>query len=334
MRASTKGNIQHGGAGFMINEILKSKFPFVSNYFETLIKNNIDRFPQSIVFEGSDIIAQYMFAAELSRILNCTGEIKNPDCTCINCNWIREIKHPSVNIVSPINFKDDSSKTVISIAQAKKVTSSLSETCDYHRVFIFCDAKIKQRSAAENASVLEYKNLGTGFPEENWTPLPLNMKVFKAEASNSLLKSIEEPPERTTFIFLTKSREDLISTIVSRSNVFKLTGGKDSISVPLSDDFKTALRGYPNLTVQEALEAAYDIENILKSTEIDIFDFLNEFQGYILEFLKNNINNNNAAKMFEHHIKLVQTAKKRLGASMSAKVVLESLFLSIAQTTH
>ncbi len=34
--------------------------------------------------------------------------------------------------------------------------------------------------------------------------------------------------------------------------------------------------------------------------------------------------------MFEYHIKLVQTAKKRLKASMGAKVVLESLFLDLS----
>lgn len=327
----TKRTAEYGDVNFMINDILKSKFPFVSNYFETLIKNNIGKFPQSIVFEGSDIIAQYIFSMELSRILNCTGDAKNAGCTCINCNWIREIRHPSVNIVSPINFKDDSSKTVISIAQAKKVTSSLSETCDYHRIFIFCDAKVKQRSTQESASIAEFKDLEFEYAEENWTPLPLNMKVFKAEASNSLLKSIEEPPERTTFIFLTKTKEDLISTIVSRSNVFKLSGNSKTADTDLADELKTALRNYPDLSVQDALETAYDIESILKSAEIDVFDFMNDFQNHILQFLKSNINNKNASKMFEHHIKLVQNAKKRLKASMSAKVVLESLFLDIAK---
>ena len=114
----------------VINPLLKEKFPFVSNYFETLINNDLQRFPQSIVFEGLDIIGQYMFSMELARILNCTKDVKKPDCDCINCSWIRDVKHPSVNIVSPINFKDDASKTVISINQAKKVTSSLRETSD------------------------------------------------------------------------------------------------------------------------------------------------------------------------------------------------------------
>ena len=310
----------------MINKILYDKFPFVSNYFETLIANNIDKFPQSIVFEGLDTIAQYMFSIELSRILNCEKS-KEADCDCINCTWIKSAKHPNINIVSPINFKDDASKTVISINQAKKITSSLSETCDYHRVFIFCDAKIKQKSAQEAISSKEFQNLEFSFPEENWVPMPLNMRVFKAEASNSLLKSIEEPPKRTTFIFLTKNREDLISTIVSRSVVFKLSN-RIQFQTKLSDNLSNILDKYPSFTIQQALETAIDVENILKTDEIDIFDFLNEFQELMLNFLKNNLNNK---ELFEHHIKLV---KKRLGASMSAKVVLESLFLSIAQTTH
>ena len=180
----------------LIHPLLKEKYPFVSKYFETLIENDVDKFPQSIVFEGLDIIGQYMFSTELARVLNCTESDKSPDCSCINCAWIRDVKHPSVNIVSPINFKDDASKTVISINQAKKVISSLRETSDYHRVFIFCDARVKERSAAESASVKEFEPLGFGYPEENWTPMSLNFKVFKAEASNSLLKSIEEPPKR------------------------------------------------------------------------------------------------------------------------------------------
>ena len=52
----------------MINKILKNRFPFVSKYFEMLLDNDIDKFPQAIVFEGLDVIGQYMFSMELARI--------------------------------------------------------------------------------------------------------------------------------------------------------------------------------------------------------------------------------------------------------------------------
>lgn len=316
----------------LINPLLKEKFPFVSNYFETMVKTDVDKFPQAIVFEGLDIIGQYMFSMELARVLNCIETVKTPNCSCINCAWIRDVKHPSVNIVSPINFKDDASKTVISINQAKKVISSLRETSDYHRVFIFCDARVKQRSVAESISAKEFESLGFNFPEENWTPMSLSSKVFKAEASNSLLKSIEEPPKRTTFIFLTQNREDLISTIVSRSVVFKLSAPKPK-SVIKNGNIAALLGVYPNLDIQSALEISGEIEAYLKSEGADIFDFLNDFQEYALLFLKRNINNKAALNVFNLHIKLIQRAKKRLKASMSPRVVLESLFIDIAQSS-
>ena len=45
------------------------------------------------------------------------------------------------------------------------------------------------------------------------------------------------------------------------------------------------------------------------------------------------MNNDAVLKMFEHHIRLVQKAKRRLKASMSPKVVLESLFIDIVQSS-
>ena len=113
-------------------------------------------------------------------------------------------------------------------------------------------------------------------------------------------------------------------------SVFKLSN-RVQFQTKLTDSLSAALSNYPSFTLQQALDAAINIENILKTNEIDVFDFLNEFQELMLNFLKNNLNNK---KLFEHHIKLVQTAKKRLKASMSVKVVLESLFLSIVQTTR
>lgn len=323
----------------MINKLFYTKFPFVSKYFDTLIENDTERFPQSIVLEGLDIIGQYAFSMELARILNCK-ETGGEDCNCINCQWIKDIKHPSVNIVSPINYKDDTSKTVISINQAKKITSSLRETSDYHRFFIFCNAKIKQRSGKEQNLIKEYEPCGFNFPEEGWMPLPLNTKVFKSEASNSLLKSIEEPPQKTTFIFLTQNKEDLISTIVSRSNVFKL-GKTDGLNrafcnqnvQPLFNKyFQEIIRQTQYDTkIQSAVELAAEAENIIKTDEIDIFDFLNDFQEYILSIIKENLANRQFCTGLETHIRLIQKVKNRLNTSMNSKIVLESLFLETAE---
>lgn len=184
----------------MFREDLKEKYPFLTDYFEAGFKNKLRTIAHSILFYGHDISVQYELATEIARLLNCK-ETKQKNCCCINCNWIRNKQHPAVLTVSKIDSKpsDDDTRTVISIAQARMVKNSLLNTSDYQRVFIFCDAKMEG---------------------ETWVPLGLNQTNFQEETANSLLKIIEEPPENTTFFFLTRDKNDLIETIISRSQSF------------------------------------------------------------------------------------------------------------------
>lgn len=69
-------------------------------------------------------------------------------------------------------------------------------TSDYHRVYIFCDR------------------------DDDGNLLPLNQVNFPEATSNALLKTFEEPPKNTTFIFLTNDKTDIISTVVSRAQSF------------------------------------------------------------------------------------------------------------------
>ena len=110
----------------MFHPVLKRKFEYFTNYFETAFKNDKRSFAQSLVLYGQDITAQYYLAMEIARQLNCmkTGA---PDCDCINCSWIRNNQHPAVLTISKNDNKpsDDDSKTVISIKQANEIKGSL-----------------------------------------------------------------------------------------------------------------------------------------------------------------------------------------------------------------
>ncbi len=67
--------------------------------------------------------------------------------------------------------------------------------------------------------------------EVNFTPAELQNKVYiidevhmlTNEAFNALLKTIEEPPDKVTFIFATTEPEKVPATIVSRCQVFEFT---------------------------------------------------------------------------------------------------------------
>lgn len=312
----------------MIANNLKTDFPFVSNYFEQLFKVNIKKFPQSIVFEGLDAYAQCFFALELARILNCL-EGGEENCQCLNCRWIRENKHPAINFVSQIHFKPqgDDSKTVISAAQAKEIEKSLRETSDYHRFFIFFDAKQAPPDLEHKNSHKNYSPEGYNIcPDEDWYLDHINQKTFNPSTPNVLLKCVEEPPERTTFVFLTKNRADLINTIVSRSQCFKLPTSVKR------QDFGFILpyfEKYPSMPLSCALNSSEELQNYIKENEMPIDLLLDTILSYLSFELKNADSAGYVLKL-KQDIKALSEAKRHHSAQMSDKVVLDTLFLKMA----
>lgn len=304
----------------MINPIFK-KYDFLYNYFETWFQSK-KRFPQSLVFEGLDTLSQYFFTLELARIINCEKD-KSPDCNCTNCRWIKENKHPSIVNVTPLDFKEDNTKTVISVKQIEKITSIINESSDYHRFFIFSNAKNLPLSPIQANEIKNYSNAGFSLDKENWYPYPLNRKILQEEASNALLKSTEEAPNGVTFVFLTDTKEDIIQTIVSRSLVFKLASKREKNNIDLSE----FLEDYPNLNIEKAIEKAYLFTEKQAALNLDMIDILDCFQEEFLNMLKLNLN---LKDFIIEDIKKIQTAKKQISALVSPKYAIESLFISLS----
>ena len=306
----------------MINQIFKNTF--VYNYFSILLNSN-KRFPQSIIFEGFDTIMQYFFSLELARILNCTGD-KTPSCSCTNCNWIRENRHPAVVNVTPVDFKEDGTKTVISVKQIEKVTSLILETSDYHRFFIFSNAKTSKIQENEQKQLSKYLNAGFKINKEDWLPAPINKKILQEEASNALLKSTEEAPNKVTFVFLANSREDIISTIVSRSLVFKTPVSIEKSQINISSFFKN----YPDLPISDAMKTFTEILSYIEENGLSHIEFLDVVEEFFVNLLRQNAKNNQIFNLISSDIKKVQLAKKHLAATITPNNAFENLFISIS----
>lgn len=306
----------------MINPIFKTKYKFLSEYFETFFKSK-KRFPQSVVFEGLDILGQYFFACELARILNCS-EDRNPDCSCTNCKWIKESKHPSIINVTPLDFKEDASRTVISVKQIEKITSIINETSDYHRFFIFSNAKELPLNENQKTKLKEYEEKGFLLSKEDWYPYPLNRKILQEEASNALLKSTEEAPDKVTFVFLSNTKEDIISTIVSRSLVFKVPSLFEKNKTDVSEFFEN----YPNLDIETSLEKGNFLLDKINAENLDIINVLDSMQEYLAALLRSNLN---LKETITADIKKINETKKQITALVGTKYAIESLFISLSK---
>lgn len=244
--------------------LLSNKYPFLTSYFEQALSSDTHPFPQSILFYGNDFESQYILAKEIARFLNCSGD-KSDNCECLNCKWIRENSHPAVMTISKNDNKpeDDDSKTVISVKQSAMIKELLVSDSEFYRVFIFCDR------------------------DENGNILGLNPLNFQADTANSLLKIIEEPQPGVMFIFLTRYTEDLLPTIVSRSQCFFVP------SMTNVDYDYSSISGLFENYWEFKRNEVFDISQRLQdsSKEHGIEKILDNIQNYILCTLKNNPKN-------------------------------------------
>lgn len=286
---------------------MKEKYPFLTQYFEGGIKHSSRALAHSILLYGNDIKAQYNLAQEIARILNCK-ELQSENCHCINCSWARNSQHPAILTVSKIDSKpsDDESKTVISVKQSQMVKNSLLNTSEYHRVFIFCDAELK---------------------DGIWTPLGLNRLNFHEETANSLLKIIEEPPENTTFFFLARDKNDLIETIISRSQSFFVPSynvGNSSYS-KVENLFST----YLEFERKDSFDLAQSLFSLSK--EVESTAILDEIQNYMLALAKSNLGNKTTEAKILKDLKTVETAKKQIAARVNPQLAFEDMCLNLTK---
>ena len=278
--------------------LLSDKYPFLTEYFTRAITEKTRALPQSILFYGNDIDAQYTLATEVARLLNCQKD-KTDNFDCLNCKWIRENSHPAILTISKIDNKpdDDDSKTVISIKQSQMIKEMLLSESEFHRVFIFCDR------------------------DENGNVSGLNPTNFQAETANSLLKIIEEPQPGVTFIFLARYIDDLLSTIISRSQCFFVPSFK---SVKFDYDCIDGIfTDYFNFNRQDVFEISQKLNNLIKDHALT--EILDSIQNYILSVLKSNPQNSELIK----HIKLVEDAKSQSKLGIKPINIFDELCLKL-----
>ena len=286
------------------NEISK-KYPQLLEYFKSGIYDENKNISHCLLFWGPDIQSQCELALDVARLLNCSKD-GNDSCDCLNCKWVREQTHPAVKIYTRLDFKEGSSddeetkgKKNINIAQAKSIISELSITSDYHRVYIFCDR------------------------DEEGNLLPLNQINFPEATSNALLKTFEEPPKNTTFIFLTKDKSDIISTVVSRAQSFFVP------SVVIENQEYNLVEDFISNYWTTGRNQVLDFENKMSAliAEHGAMVVFSQIQNYLLSMIKTNSQNNPLFYKFMDDMKSVEDAKRQISLTpaMNIQTVVENL---------
>ena len=139
----------------------------------------------SYLFIGPDGIGKRKTAENFAKALNCLADGEKPCDECISCKKADSRIHPDVFCIEPRG-----PSASLGIDQIRSVIrhTSLKPYEGRKKVFIIDKAH-----------------------------------TMNDEAANAFLKTLEEPPEDTVLILISRSKELLLSTIVSRCHTVKFT---------------------------------------------------------------------------------------------------------------
>jgi DNA polymerase III subunit delta' len=208
------------------------------------------RISHGLLFSGKEGSGHLALALAFTQYIFCTNKNDDDACgLCSSCLKLNKLSHPDFHLVYPIASSKDvkvSTDAVFAFREAviRNPYLTLNDWFDE------LNAENKQPiiSAEESSEILKklsytayeggYKIMLIWYPEK-----------MNAVSANKLLKILEEPPEKTLFFLVTTAPDQIITTILSRTQMVKVGNISESI-------LAHEIEQYYKLNAQDALNVA------------------------------------------------------------------------------
>jgi len=189
------------------------------------------RISHAQLFLGPEGCGKLALAIAFARYLSCKEPQPTDACgTCPSCIKFNKLTHPDVNFFYPIASKKQGDNPAISKDYAAQWRSYLEKSpyVSLNEWYKEIDIENKQgyinaRDCGEIVRVLSYKTYESDF---KIIILWMIERLYYA-AAPKLLKTLEEPPENTLFLLVSENQEQIINTILSRTQIVKIPRLKD-----------------------------------------------------------------------------------------------------------
>jgi len=202
-----------------------------------------DRLGHAILLSEEGGWGALAFAVALSQYLNCKEPHDSDSCgKCSSCHKFNKLIHPDLHFAFPINataeLSDSEKKAPVSDYFLKQwrelfiANPYFSEMDLYEAIGI--DKKSGIIGVNEAKRIFEKLTLKS-FEADYKTMIIWLPEKMNQEASNKLLKLLEEPPAGTLFILVSHAPEKILTTIRSRCQHIRLK--------PLSREERTSVCG-------------------------------------------------------------------------------------------
>ena len=184
--------------------------------------------------EGSGNLAM---ALAFATYLNCTNrqassdDIEDACGQCPSCQKMAKYIHPDMHFVFPVSAtKNISGKDVVSSSYLPDWRNFLIKNPygNLSQWMLEYGGEDKQANISKEESRQILRNLSLKAFEGNYKIMLIWLPEYMhVSAANGILKILEEPPAKTIFLLVSADVEKLLTTILSRTQIFKIRGFKD-----------------------------------------------------------------------------------------------------------
>ncbi|NLA24648.1 MAG: DNA polymerase III subunit delta [Bacteroidales bacterium] len=186
------------------------------------VKEN--RVSHAQLFYGPPSTGKLALAIAYAQYLSCTGEKDNDSCgVCASCHKYQRLIHPDLHFVFPVvsvTGKANISDNFIDVWR-KTLIENQYISLNYWLDAIGAENKQGNIYTDEAHQIIRKLSLKTFESEYKIMIIWLPERMHNTTA-NKLLKILEEPPAKTLFLLITDNQEDIISTILSRTQPLKI----------------------------------------------------------------------------------------------------------------
>ncbi len=241
----------------------------IKKHLISCVDNN--KLAHALLFCGSEGAGKLPLAIALAQYIQCTNKQNGDSCNeCASCLKIKKLIHPDLHFVFPIT-KDKGREICDDALDDWRKLNNETVYFSYNQWLNTLGSSGKQAMIYSNESEEIMRKLNFKAYESDykimiiWLPEKMHLSC-----ANKLLKILEEPPQQTLFILVSEQPNQLLSTILSRTQI---------INIPVIDN-----DSMQKIFGQQA--AHYACGNYIKAQEyLNSANQVNECFGYYRELM-------------------------------------------------
>jgi DNA polymerase-3 subunit delta' len=186
------------------------------------------RISHAQLFLGPQGSGSLAMAVAYAQYICCSNKRETESCDqCSSCIKYNKLVHPDLHFVYPVALSKDvrTSSDVITEWRSAFLSNPYISLFNW---FEQLNAENKQAiiGVEESGDILRKLSLTT-YEAEYKIMIIWQAEKMNQAAANKLLKILEEPPDKTLFLLICENEEQLLRTIVSRTQLIKINKIKD-----------------------------------------------------------------------------------------------------------